>query len=385
MATAEVKMPLPHLAGLDIAVFAGLFRDTVTSYKFLWMLSILNIVSERRYDSTLIPMRLIVAHMLESAYYPIYRFRLDFGNADMMKAHLQKLQFLPEWTNMKLRGAKISIAEKYRQVPDSICRTLTEMVPFRLLAPFFESEIRGLRKLEKNRKIAQLAMEQFDLTNPPLYCFAENHGEKCIMLHPEWMKYLRINSEVVRAWAMWHWLNYLQVRNPNMPNIAAKIAKPESRRSLASQTEFWNSVIEKCGGFVRCLYSDAKLGKGDFALDHYLPWNFIAHDNLWNLIPVCGDINSAKSDSLPHEKYLGKFVDSQYNALQIYHRHFCGKWSRLMESYTADLHLKTDIKKHPLSEEKLRLGYDRVIPPLIRLAENFDFPSGWEYILRPKH
>ena len=57
--------------------------------------------------------------------------------------------------------------------------------------------------------------------------------------------------------------------------------------------------------------------KRHFSLDHFLPWRFVAHDLLWNIIPAPGDVNSTKSDNLPNiELYFNSFARLQYEALQ---------------------------------------------------------------------
>ena len=48
----------------------------------------------------------------------------------------------------------------------------------------------------------------------------------------------------------------------------------------------------------RDIYSGERLGEA-FAVDHVLPWTFVAHDLRWNLTPVSVSTNSAKSDHLP--------------------------------------------------------------------------------------
>ena len=51
------------------------------------------------------------------------------------------------------------------------------------------------------------------------------------------------------------------------------------------------------------------------SLDHFIPWSFVLHDRMWNLVPVSKSINSSKSDLLPPlEKYLDSFIDLQFTA-----------------------------------------------------------------------
>ena len=54
---------------------------------------------------------------------------------------------------------------------------------------------------------------------------------------------------------------------------------------------------------------------GAFSLDHFVPWSFVMHDGLWNIIPTFKDINSAKNDRLPNlDKYLESFCKNHYDA-----------------------------------------------------------------------
>ena len=35
------------------------------------------------------------------------------------------------------------------------------------------------------------------------------------------------------------------------------------------------------------------------SVDHFVPWQYVAHDELWNLHPTTKSINSSKSNNLP--------------------------------------------------------------------------------------
>ena len=45
-------------------------------------------------------------------------------------------------------------------------------------------------------------------------------------------------------------------------------------------------------------------------------WSFVAHDQLWNLLPIPKFINSTKSNNIPSELYLLSFAELQFNAFQ---------------------------------------------------------------------
>ena len=188
--------------------------------------------------------------------------------------------------------------------------------------------------------------------------------------------------EIIRGWAFWHWAGYLEARNPNVPGIIAKIARPESRESIGRQRKFWGAVIGELGG-VPCIYSGKILREeADYDLDHFIPWSYAGHNNLWNLIPALKEANMRKSDSLPADKYLEKMVDVQRRALTVYREKFQRKkWEELMNPYQADL--KVDPREE-WGQDALVEKYREVVPSTMQLAKNKGFDPDWDYDAPPK-
>ncbi len=88
----------------------------------------------------------------------------------------------------------------------------------------------------------------------------------------------------------------MQRCNPSTPAIANKLFPPQNRESLTNETKYWKLILEHSE--INCIYSNAILKKESLSLDHYLPWSFVAHDQLWNLIPTIPSVNSAKSNNI---------------------------------------------------------------------------------------
>ena len=371
---------LPCEDGLNIPAFSRLFDNVTNSYKFLWTLGLLEIVGRDEFADGRIPIRRIVAEMLAAAEHPLRQFRLSFGAFDKMMMHVVALEKAArEISEPLLEG--ISEKNPKEKVFASACWHLARFVPQQWLAPFFEGELtRAQRSDARAKEIRRLAAIHFSGDNPPPYRFAVARRAADIELHPRWRAYLIRHYEIVRGWTMYHWIDFLQARNPTVPAIVNKIARPESRQNLIKEREWWRAVLEKIGG-VKCLYSGARIAaRDDFALDHYVPWSFVGHNRLWNLIPVTKEANSSKGDNLPSEaKYFAKFTDLQHRGLATHARHFlhAGRgWRDITDAYADDL-------KIPLSppSTRIRLGaaYELVIPPLIALAKNRGFAENWDY------
>ena len=376
-----IEPPLPRQNGLDTVTFSKTLSATDTSYKYLWLLALMETLKEHKYQFTK-PIKLddIFVVMLKLANAPVCKFKLYFGIRDQMERLLSDLnnnsQHIDIW-NQASSGIKENPAFRNAKT------VLGAHVPYRWLRPFVERETAGAGGKTRQRKaihdaIIKTTYARFRGENPPPYYINSNNTSGEIIIHEKWAEYFSGNAEVIKGWCLWHFAKFLQVRNPNVPAIVNKITaggERERRSALKKQKDFWNGVIDKSGG-VCCLYSGKPLTKDGFDLDHYVPWSFVGHDNIWNLIPADSSVNSSKSDKLPDNRYLDGLISAHHNALTTWHKHFDGKGKDIMESYIADLKLTmTDLT----DSNKLSAAYRLFIPPLIELAKANRFESGWVY------
>ena len=363
---------LPDSESLDIASFSRLLDDTTNSYKFLFFLSLLDILHSRSFKTdSPISLRDLAVEMLVNAWYPHSVFRLSFGLQDMVAEKLSSLGLHLDKPLLKTtEGNKAILREeiKSKNIDDS----LTRYVPFRLIRPFFKKELGGLKDQQVNSEVKSAAERLFE-TRKPLYKFNRDSAE--IIIHPEWASYIEINYRIIRGWVSLGWLQYMQKKNPNTPGIVNKLFPPRERESLQTQTSYWRIVIENRQD-LRCIYSDQILTLDDVSLDHYLPWSFVAHNQLWNLIPVPKSVNSSKSDNVPDDIYFEKFVTTQHTGLIVSRNHI-SQWTKYVESYLVDLGFSSG--EELLNFEILKKQYEIKFKPLIALAVSQGFASNWKY------
>jgi len=373
---------LPQVEGLDISAFSRLFTDRTNSYKYIFFLSILDILSRRNFDaSSPISFREITIEMLANAWYPNSYFNLSFGLQDQIANKLKSL-------NLEISEPKFNESDKNylreeigKQNLDNLLvgnSSLMRFVPFRLIRPFLRSQL-GKIKIDNdvNKRIVPLANKHFN-TIKPLYCFDGDYPSTCESLnfHPEWASYIKINYVIVRSWVSWEWLNYMQRRNPSVPAISNKLFPPQKRESLERQTAYWKLVLEHSN--LQCIYSGRMLSLDNLSLDHYLPWSLVTHDNLWNLIPTFREVNSAKSNNLPSSIYFSAFVAMQHIGITVSHENMEAKnWNKYVESYIADLRLSE--ANDLLNLERLRNAYELIVMPQISLATSQGFMPNWSY------
>ena len=108
----------------------------------------------------------------------------------------------------------------------------------------------------------------------------------------------------------------------------------------------------------------------NYAVEHFVPHSFVAHDLIWNLIPASPSFNSSKNNRLPRfETFFEDFFNTQISGLNI----ICQMHPRnkLLEDYL------TICSEMPTSESilkpKFKIKFQETIKPLITIASNNGF------------
>lgn len=368
---------LPLHGGLDIARLSAVFRGTNTSYKYLWALALLRFCSRKGGAAGEISLRNLAAGMLDSARRPFYVFRLRPRKDDRVPDLFRQLENSPRWNTKILSRTRGDVfVTRSENIPESIVETLTNYVSTLFLTPFFAEEIVGLVGTRRFRRIRTLAKKHFCGSSPPLYRFSDK-GD-AIVIHPRWRQYIEDNTSILRSWILWHWARYMQRTNPCVPAVISKLDE-QTAPSISKQRGFWRRVLESEKKDCVCIYTGERIVAGKFALDHYIPWSFIAHDEMWNLVPVSIRGNELKSDHLPNSsKYFDNFVRMQMFSIEQWHNvHDKSRWEGLFESYSVDLNL--NVMKRVPTCAALREALEGAIDPLLCLAANQGFSANWKF------
>lgn len=90
----------------------------------------------------------------------------------------------------------------------------------------------------------------------------------------------------------------------------------DKQRKLKYVRELWNSISEIVP--IIDIYTDKPIKKNVFDVDHFIPWSYIANDELWNLMPMNSSLNSSKSNNLPKwDRYFKLFAHNQFIMNQL--------------------------------------------------------------------
>lgn len=352
-------MQLPDSSKLPIKPLSAIFNNTSATYKFYWLLSLIQHIEN---GESKISKKKLFARMISNAWYTVNYFHISFGKQDLIQ------QAICTVNGMEKIPVDESLESVYQKLVSSTDRkTVAQLwhfdknVPFRFLSPWFpkktnETDAQQQKRIYKSSK---------EFRENCLYALYEDE----IHINPDWQSYLFMNSGLLKDFCYWNLALFLQSKNPNVPDIPNKLIKPAVRNSLSLQrTQFWDLVF-KSAEYVNCIYTGQTLSIENYALDHFIPYNFVSHDLIWNLIPADKSFNSTKSDKLPSmERHFKQFFQLQKLAVEtIKDKH---PRNRLLQDY---LTIFPDLD-NGLTEERFR----DCIHPLITIASN----NGFEFFKR---
>jgi hypothetical protein len=347
-------MQLPQDNKLEISRLAQIYNNTVATYKFYWFVSILDIVvMEQRKQMSVWE---IIVGMIAEAWYPIHYFRLSFGKSDSLYDKIITIQQnlnIPIGANKdeikNILKAKLNDREFKR-----IIRIFKQNVPYWFLSPWVTSY---------NVREVMFLSQQW--TNNCPYAI---NGET-IEINPQWLQYLNDNYLILRDFSFWNLTLFLQKRNPNVPDVPSKLVKPIQRDSLTKQRHFWDTYIE-INGSMQCIYTGKTLYKKEYDLDHFIPWSFVSHNLLWNLLPADSSINSSKSNNLPLlDIFLKPFAQMHQKAIkEIFSKKPNDK---LFEDYLIVHNSISELVQ--FSDDDFLKVFQKTFSPMVQIAENMGF------------
>ena len=366
---------------LDIASFSRVLDKTTNSYKYLFLFSILAKIKDTgKSDLAFTEIKFIdlAVEMLLIAWFPHRYFKLSFGLQDQCAKVLN--QFIDSQSGVFENGpiTEATLGQLRQDLfhwlseNNAVLKKMLSYVPYRLLTPFFEDQLRGMKDAEKNKAIVHFCEARANdvASIVPLYQFTHDS----ILIDASWREYMQKNMPVIEGWVKWNWCEYLQNRNPSVPSIPHKVLPVLQRISMNKEIEYWKKVQEHKE--IRCIYTGKALET--FELDHFLPWTFVTHNQLWNLIPVDSSANASKSNHLPDLSYFEYFVEEQASAIQVSKTIFPEKqWEKYMAPYVSDLNIAcvADV----LDGSKLESAYEHTLLPLYEIAKTNGFGAAWVY------
>jgi hypothetical protein len=352
---------LPSNSSLPVNLLASCFNSTSATYKFYWFISLIEAVEHGEHY---IKKQDLFARMIANAWYTVNYFNVSFGKQDQLQRAIEQLIVLE---NLSIDEKKTTIIDRLKASSKTsthrLLRYFDGEVPYRFLSPWFPTA-KGDKK-----QVYNLSQSFF---NDTLYAVNEQE----VIINPKWITYLSENSGILKSFCYWHLSLYLQKHNPNVPDIPNKLIKPPLRNGLSKQRkDFWDIVIHH-NGPVNCIYTKKQLDIGDYAVEHFVPYAFVSHDLLWNLIPADKSFNSSKCDKLPSMlHHFDSYFDLQLLGVKTILNNAHNKnTEKLLQDYLTLIPDLSDFAN--LNNEVLKSKFKDNIGPLITIASN----NGFEFM-----
>lgn len=366
-------MQLPYSEELNIEYLGRLFDNTTECYKFFWFKAIVTKVTAGKYELTY---EELVDEMIADAYFMVTEYHLNLGPKDALESIVNLIRIKnPSLKSCEKQSVIIDFLENTQDKEIiSKKRALTYNVPYRLQSPFMENVKSKEWNVGESRLIAKINQE-----NRLIYYFEALNGLSTkIIVQSDWAQYIIKNQEIIKGWLEYKMIMYIQKRNPSVPGIADKLYPPYER-NLERVKKYWRLILSLEPVYE--IYGDNILTENDLSIDHFVPWSYVAHDEMWNLNPTTKSINSSKSNNLPDWNiYFEKLVRQEYQSYQM-----LWKYDAVHKEFDkcAKEHINNDDIRYRIYRKGLEFTefageLETIILPVYQSAKNCGF-TNWKY------
>lgn len=309
---------------LDLEGFSRMMKDPSYCYKFYWLESIVQLISEDKRETTYND---IINEMIANAWYSVLEFHVHlsgiWGDGDIKDSLEKAVLKLHKLTGLPSNVSKVEIKNKIAEFDKELHGekiTLTQNVPYKALSGFAN---RYSERIDLNSSAGKM-MAYYNRINsiesPLPYTFGEQKGlERKIIFHESWIQMIQDNMVAILGWIQYEKVRWLQNNNPEVPGLVYKLAPLDDKmRKLGFVRKLWDGVLNTTK--IIDVFKEEPIKKESYDVNHFIPWSFVMNDELWNLMPIDSSLNSSKSNRLPQwDKFFIRFAQNQYTMYELVH------------------------------------------------------------------
>ena len=337
----NLKVDNKYYNTLDIEGFSLMMKSPSYCYKFYWLEAIVQLISEDRHSTTFND---VINEMICNAWYSVREFHIHLSGIQsdgQVRDGLERAVLkLSELSNLPANASKVEIKnaiKKYDAELKSSKEQLTNMVPYRALAGFL---LKGNSAVdwESITRLTSYIKKFNDEVNILPYTFGSSSKlKKEIFFDSAWMEMIQDNTVAILGWIQYEKVKWLQNNNPEVPGLVYKLVPmDEKMRKLSNVRKLWMGVLEISE--VHDVFTSNMIVAKEYDVDHFIPWSFVMNDELWNLSPMDGSLNSAKSNNLPKwDPFFNRFAQNQYTLYMCIHT-YDGIHKLFEKCYRDNLH-----------------------------------------------
>ena len=372
------NMQLPYSEELNIGYLSRLFDNTTNCYKFFWFQAILSKLDSEHSRFTFDE---LINEMIAEAWYMVTEYHLRLGPLGITDNLEEVVKYIFEIYNFSSAEKREKIISFLETTEDRTIRKhksdLTLNVPYRLQVPFYDA-INIDRSMWSGSK--QELTAEINRQKRLMYYFLMISGLGTVIeVDASWAEYLNAHKEILKGWTQLKLIQYLQNKNPSVPGIADKIEPPVAR-DIYRFMKYLKLIIQ-IDPSLHDIYGDVDLSNEAISVDHFVPWQYVAHDELWNLHPTTRSINSSKSNQLPSwELYFDGLGNLEYKAYKLKAQNdvVAREFNKIAPYHLNNQEIKNQLYVDGLSESEFKLKLDHVIRPVYESAKNCGFKE-WIY------
>lgn len=381
MAEYYFERELPKSEIVEAGYLDSMLGNFAASYKLFWFKGIFTEILKENRE---LEYNRVVARMIAAAWYPVVFYNLSLGVSDKLADAIWYLhKELGVSREEKEERIVTFIVESKDKKLMKMLKDFTSFVPFRLIRPFYQREIEYERKHDMtfNDGKVNTIIEYFNSKdqNNALYIMDRLNGT--LTVSERWVQYIKSNASVIEGWMNYKLIKYIQQRNPNVPAIPFKLFPPTDKdRNLSEATTFWKQIQTKMPLYD--IYTEKEFTEqncnefGNISIDHFIPWSFVLHNEIWNLYPMFKNVNSSKNNKLPDKaRYLNRFCEEQYRAFQI-----ARKIPKIKKTTEYYLTVKRDvfaIGNDDRGHDAFVQAMKQTVEPLYQIANNQGYGVWW--------
>ena len=141
------------------------------------------------------------------------------------------------------------------------------------------------------------------------FLYQLNQCGKRLILLPQVMYCLRQFSEIIEELCQKRWIDYIRKNSSNapilnqLPNLEQFMFEPSRNQLNAVSTVLVE--LQDC----KCFYCNKPMRKGNYAVDHFIPWSMYPSDTGHNFVLADSNCNSKKSNLLASDEFLHKWQE----------------------------------------------------------------------------
>ncbi len=371
-------MQLPYSEELNIGYLSRLFDNTTNCYKFFWFQAILHKVDREHnrfsFDE-------LINEMIADAWYMVTEYHLRLGPLGITDNLEEVVKYIHENYGFLSSEKREKILDFLRTTEDKrILRykaDLTLNVPYRLQVPFYD-EITIARSMWNGSK--QNLTDEINRQRRLMYYFIMIAGLGTVIeVDSTWAEYLTKHREILKGWTQLKLIQYLQNKNPSVPGIADKIEAPVAR-DIERVRKYWKLIVQ-VDPSIKDIYGAKPLADESISVDHFVPWQYVAHDELWNLHPTTRSINSSKSNSLASwAMYFDRLGEIEYRAYELKSQNelIANEFRKIAPYHLNNQEIRNRLYVDGLDRDSFKERLEHIIRPVYESAQTQGFKE-WVY------